>query len=171
MHRLFFALWPTERVKQSVIEAALPFTKSLDGRVIRPHNLHMTLHFIGQASEDVKKNMDAAAQAVIAKSFTLELDHLGHFSRAKVFWMGAMKVPAGLIALHKRLGDALAECGYQCDKRPYNPHVSLMRKCTETDIEQQQFSISWPVHEFVLVESVQDKTGVNYRVIEQYPLS
>jgi len=169
--RLFFALWPTEPVRKSIVEAALPVSQKIKGRIIQPHNLHITLHFIGQVSEDIKDCMHNAAHAVAGKSFHVDLDRFGHFPRAKVFWMGAQVLPAELTRLHDKLGDALEKCGYQCDKRPYNPHVTLMRKCMRINAGQPGFSIPWAVNEFVLVESIQDVSGVNYQVIEHYPLS
>jgi 2'-5' RNA ligase len=171
VHRLFFALWPSSVARESVIEASLPVTRRLDGRTMQPHNLHITLHFIGQVSAEVKACMHEAAQTVNAESFSLNLDRFGHFSRAKILWMGPSTVPAELGRLHDKLGEALSGCGYECDKRPYSPHVTLMRKCKKIGGEQQGFSIPWAVNEFVLVESVQDVSGVNYQVIERYPLS
>lgn len=142
----------------------------VDGRKIQPHNLHITLHFIGQADEQLKDCIHAAAQTVGGRTFSLELDCVGHFRRARIFWMGTQSIPVELSGLHTELGEALSECGYQQEKRPYNPHVSLMRKCARPVLTLQNFSIRWPVDEFVLVQSIQDAAGVNYQVIERYPL-
>jgi len=169
--RLFFAFWPSELVRKSVVEAVLPVVRNLRGHVIQPHNLHITLHFIGQVSAEVKACIHEAAQTVTGESFSVNLDYFGHFSRAKILWMGPSTVPAELIRIHDQLGEALERCGYQCDKRPYSPHVTLMRKCKKISSRQQEFSILWTVNEFVLVESIQDNSGVNYQVIERYPLS
>ncbi len=169
--RLFFALWPSDLVRKAVVQAALPLTRKFDGRIIQPHNLHITLHFVGQVSEEAKQCMHDAAGTVIGKSFLIDLDHFGHFPRAKILWMGSREIPAELRQLHDKLGEALSDCGYQCDKRPYSSHVTLMRKCRRTGVPQEKFSIPWTVDEFVLVESIQDASGVHYQVIEHYPLS
>jgi len=70
---------------------------------------------------------------------------------------------------------ALENCGYQTEKRLFSPHATLKRKCvnplTKQIADQIYFSIPWFVSEFVLVESLSDKQGVNYKVIEKYPLS
>ena len=168
--RLFFALWPPQRVRQSIIKTSSPLLNKLGGRKIQPRNIHVTLHFIGQADEQVKGCMHQAAQKVAGRAFPLVLDCFGHFRRAKIFWMGTQNVPVELSNLHTELGKALSECGYQQEKRSYNPHLSLMRKCASPVLTRQNFSISWPVDEFVLVESIQDAAGVNYQVIERYPL-
>lgn len=171
MYRLFFALWPDEKVRHSIVETFTVTSPQMRGRVIQPHNLHITLHFIGQVSGDVKQRMHAVAQTVVGESFVVGLNCFGHFPKVKIFWMGPQKPPVELTQLHNKLGDALSKCGYQCDSRPYNPHVTLMRNCIEPVIRQPEFTIPWTVDEFVLVESSQGVSGVNYRVVEQYPLS
>jgi len=130
----------------------------------------MTLHFIGQATDDDKACMHTAAQSVTAEPFSVELNQLGLFKRAKILWIGPNKLPAELILLHDKLGDALSSCGYECEKRPYRPHVTLKRECTKNNLEGQLFSIPWTISEFVLVESVAGESGVNYQVLERYPL-
>lgn len=169
--RLFFALWPSELIRKSVVEAALPVVRKLEGRIIQPHNLHITLHFVGQVSEDMKDCIHDAARTVSGKSFHIDLDRFGHFSKAKILWIGPHELPGELILLHDKLGEALSKCGYKPDKRPYNPHVTLMRKCRKTCSVTTGLSIPWAVNEFVLVESIQDVSGMSYQVIEHYPLS
>ena len=170
-HRLFFALWPTDQVRQSIVELISQLPQQINGRVIQPQNLHETLHFVGQVTESTKDCMHAAAQSVNAQTFQLNLDCFGHFPKAKIFWIGSQTMPARLVHLHKKLGDAIADCGFKCETRPFSPHVTLMRKCSKPGTAQRAFSLPWRVEEFVLVESITYKEGVNYQVIEKYPLS
>ena len=169
-HRLFFALWPSEQVRRSIADVALPVSSQLEGRVIQPRNLHITLHFIGQVTEETKRCMHTAAQSVSGKSFDVKLDYLGYFKRAKILWIGPKQLPDDLVHLHQSLGEALSFCGYETEERKYNPHVSLMRKCTRPESVPHELAISWTIKEFVLVESIQTESGVNYQVIECYPL-
>lgn len=168
--RLFFALWPSQQVRRSIVDAALPLSSQLEGRVIRPQNLHITLHFIGQVTEETKRCMHTAAQSVSVGSFNVKLDHFGYFKRAKILWIGAKQLPDELVRLHQDLGEALSPCGYKSETRQYNPHVSLMRKCESPKAIQHELAVPWPVDEFVLVESIQIESGAEYRVIEHYPL-
>ena len=169
--RLFFALWPSERVRESIVQVAQPLTARLDGRCIQPHNLHLTLHFVGQVSEEVKQCMHEAAGSLTEKAFSIDLDNFDHFHRANILWMGARKVPAELTVLYDKLGEALSYCGYEYEKRRYTPHVSIMRKCRGINVAHENFSIYWKVNEFVLVRSEQGVSSVNYQVVERYPLS
>lgn len=168
-NRLFFAIWPTDQIRLS-IDGAFSRCPQKNGRVMQIRNLHLTLHFLGQVVEPDRECMHLAAQSINAEQFQLDLDCLGHFARAKIFWMGAHNIPAQLSLLHEKLGDALADCGFKRDQRTYTPHVTLMRKCVDPVLGYEDFSVPWHVKEFVLVESVQGSAGVEYRVIETYPL-
>jgi len=135
-----------------------------------PRNLHVTLHYLGQVTGSFRACVHAAAQTVNAEPFQLDLDRFGCFPRAKILWMGSQAVPAQLMHLHKNLGIAITDCGFKYDERPFTPHVTLMRKYNKTDNDQLDFTIPWAVNDFVLVESIQDKMGVCYRVLERYPM-
>ena len=169
--RLFFALWPAKQTRQAIIEVLSSQSLPVKGRLIIPENLHVTLHFLGPVSEESKACMQAAAQSVEAVSFSLELDRFGYFPRAKIFWLGPRETPAALAELYRRLGRAIAVCGYPFEARGYTPHISLMRKCVKPEAGPADFSIPWHVDEFVLVESTTTASGAHYRVIEKYALS
>ena len=168
--RLFFALWPSAKVRQSIAETAAPLLHGMDAGIIAPEDFHITLHFIGSVTDEEKDCLHQAARKVTFQPFGLSLDCFGFFDKARVFWMGMQAAPAELSRLHENLGEALSACDYQPDSRPYSPHVSLLRKARNSDINYQAFSINWHVDEFVLVESVSGPEGVNYKVIEKYPL-
>lgn len=170
-HRLFFALWPSDQVRQSIVDVFYSLPQKIKGRVMRPHNLHATLHFVGQVTEPTKDCMHVAAQSVNAEAFQLDLDCFGHFPKAKIFWMGTPNPPVQLVLLHKKLGAAIEDCGFNADTRPFSPHVTLMRKHSGPVPAKTEFSIPWRVEEFVLVESITYKEGVKYQVIEKYPLT
>lgn len=170
-HRLFFALWPSDQVRQSIVEQLSGLSPRLNGRVMQQQNLHVTLHFVGQVTESTKDCMHAAARSVDAEAFQLDLDKFGHFPKARIFWMGAQYLPVQLTQLHKKLGVAIEDCGFHIETRLFSPHVTLLRKCSESIPAHVNFSIPWLVEEFVLVESITYKEGVKYQVIEKYPLT
>ena len=169
-HRLFFALWPTGQVRQSIIDVLSSLPPQVNGRVVQQDNLHATLHYVGQVTEPMKDCMHAAAQSVKAERFQLNLDHLGLFPKAKIFWMGTQSTPDQLMQLYKNLGLALEGCGFVVDKRAFSPHLTLLRKCRGPVPEKLDFSIPWHVEEFVLVESITYQEGVKYQVLERYSL-
>ena len=169
-HRLFFALWPSDEVRQAIVEALSRLPAQLDGRVMQTQNLHATLHYVGQVTESTKDCMHAAAQSVKAEGFQLNIDRLGLFPKAKIFWMGAQNTPEQLMQLHVKLGTALEDCGFVTDKRAFALHLTLLRKCRGPVPAETGFSIPWRVEEFVLVESITYKEGIKYQVLERYSL-
>ncbi len=169
-YRLFFALWPSPWVRKAIVQTASPLLDEMHGRPIQAENLHITLHFIGSVTQHKKDCLQQAAKAVIAQPFNLSLDCFGTFRKARIFWMSAQKLPAELSLLHDHLEEALSACDFHGDERPYSPHLSLLRKGDEAGDGFPDFSINWPVDEFVLLESVTDSDGIHYKVIEKYPL-
>lgn len=169
--RLFFALWPTDQVRHAIVETFSQLPPSVEGRIMQPHNLHVTLHFVGSVTNEIKDCMHTAAQTISSEPFECHLDQFGSFRRARILWMGCQNVSVELRQLHNKLGVTLENCGYQTEKRIFSPHVTLKRKCVSPFTNQTGFSIPWLVNEFVLVESLIDKQGVNYQVIEKYPFS
>lgn len=171
-HRLFFALWPSEEVREQIAQAFKRAPQSsMNGRKVPPSNYHISLHFIGNVDSDMQQCLHRAAQSVMAEDFQLTLDRYGHFYKPRVFWLGCQQVPVALTNLQQQLGDALAACGYQTDSRPYAPHVTLMRKLLRPGELASITDIQWRAEEFVLVESKSTTEGVRYEVLERYPLS
>lgn len=180
-YRLFFALWPTDKVRQLILDRYSLVSSQVSGVVMRPDNLHVTLHFIGRVIEHEKACLHKAAQSVRANSFCFDLSCFDSFQKAKIFWMGPQTIPTELSELQRRLGIALATCGYESDNRPYKPHVTLLKnfkggniacdKNPQIILPAPSDDVTWEVTEFVLVESVSSSRGINYQVIEKYPLS
>lgn len=168
-HRLFFALWPTDQVRLSIINEFYGLPQQ-EGIVIDPANVHLTLHFLGVVDESSAACLHAEAQALNAQKFCLDLDTFGHFDKTKIFWMGAGIVPDQLTNLHRMLEIVLMNCGYKAESRRYTPHVTLMRNYQQLDFSQSDFSIHWKIDDFSLVESIRDTNGVTYKVIARYPM-
>lgn len=170
-HRLFFALWPSDDVRNAIM---FRFNQSpqagLRAKQVVPDNLHITLHFIGNVTDQQRECLHLAAKSIKADPFTLELDRYGHFYKARVFWLGCNQLPDALKQLHARLAEVFVNCGYTPEKRPYAVHVTLLRKLLKPGPLVQPAPIVWPVYDFVMVESITDQEGVLYRVIERYPL-
>ena len=168
--RLFFALWPNDHIRKLIVERLKQLPTPKNGRPIQPENLHITLHFVGSVNEDIQACMQKAAATVCAEGFICHLDRYGYFSRPKTLWLGSQDTPVALTDLYNQLGEALADCGYSVGKRPFTPHITLIRKCTQTDLPEAGFSLDWAIDAFALLASQSDQHGVTYQLIERYPL-
>ncbi len=95
-------------------------------RVVSPHNLHITLKFIGATAATALPDIIRAMQEAIAghHAFTLQLRGAGRFQSA--LWLGVAP-NAALSALASALNAALAPLGFAPETKPYRPHLTLAR--------------------------------------------
>lgn len=175
--RIFFALWPNDNIRQQLSHAfnASPYC-NLPGKLYKPENLHLTLHFIGHVDAQQFNCMQSCAEKVQASAFNLQIQSFGVFKRAQVLWLAAKNNPAALNDVYSKLATELTNCGYIIPERLFNPHITLMRKFKSDvlpgDNNQQLIKpIEWQVNDFVLVESITTSTGVQYLPLTSYPLN
>lgn len=123
MMRLFVALEPEPGVRQALADLqgrlrALGVT----GRYLSPVHLHLTLAFIGMWPEDISGLLPPVRQP-----FSIALNGLGVFPEAKVLWAGVQPSQA-LSGLADHVRDALSAAGIPYDRKPFFPHMTLVRK-------------------------------------------
>ena len=140
-------------------------------RFIANSNLHMTLHFIGNVSIAEKKCLETQARLVNAEPFECILDCSGYFKKPGVLWFGCQAAPKALYDLHSNLGKQIVQCAYTPETRPYAPHVTMVRKIIKVPEPIPFEPLHWQVNRFVLVESLPVSSGVQYEVVESYPLA
>jgi 2'-5' RNA ligase len=159
--RLFYALWPEDAVR-SHLNA---LQSGLQGRVTRSANLHLTVAFLGDRESTLLPLLCGILDELPATPLELTLDCIGYFSQRKIVWAGTEHVPAGLTVLHAALNGALAAHGVNIDTPPaFRPHVTLARDAPQP-AEQRIAPILWSADHVALVESVNEKDGVYYRVL------
>jgi 2'-5' RNA ligase len=168
--RLFFALWPDTTLRASLQDAADSIVLNSAARRVPTANLHLTLHFIGNVYFDEMACLRERARDVEAAAFELTIDQQGFFSRPRVAWLGCSLLPDALGELHRQLGARLQCCGYRPETRPYHPHVTVARKAGPIDADAAFTPLRWPVDRFSLIEVQPFENGVQYRVVESYPL-
>ena len=168
--RLFFALWPETELQQQLARAAAALLPEHAGRRVRVENLHGTLVFLGAVNAEQRVCVEAAATAVRADSFTLNLDRFGYFRRPQVAWLGTSQPPMALNALVTQLNHGCAACGFPPEPRPYALHVTVARKLRSDPGRPPFMALTWPVERFALVESASAEDGTHYRPLRFWPL-
>lgn len=146
-HRLFIALDLPEPVRRRLARLVADAPSGV--RPVRPEQLHLTLHFIGDTD-------DAAVAALVAAlatcgtsqpsrrtaevsplrpeetsrpGFAIDITGVGVFpprGRPAVLWAGVAD-DDDLRGLHAAVASALASCGHAAEPRPWVPHVTLAR--------------------------------------------
>ena len=171
VERLFFALWPDQKVRESLSEAYAKIPQlSGQGRLVNPANFHITLHFLGNIPvQQVACFLDYARQ-VQSQPFQLEITQSGYFKKPQISWLAPVEIPRALIKLQGLLGRKIRNCGFQPEVRTFRPHVTMARKITQNFKMQQIETINWHVDSFALVESVSWSGSVEYQVKSSFPL-
>lgn len=97
--RLFFAIdLPDEARAQIIAWRAVHFA-SEDGRPVAAANLHLTLAFLGNVSNDKQRALAQLAGRIRQPGFTLHLNDAGQWLRSRVVWLGMRQPPRGLLQL------------------------------------------------------------------------
>lgn len=123
MQRLFTALSLPEKTAEQL--SILQPVAGGPVRAVETAQLHITLHFIGQA--DTSKLADILRQ-VQAPAFSLQIEGLGKFEAngAFVLWAGVQK-NEGLMTLYQKIAAVLSAHGYPGVSMNYIPHITLAR--------------------------------------------
>ncbi len=94
-------------------------------------NLHLTLVFLGDQSEETLEQIAVSMLSVgrLRAGFRVGCRGLGSFParhRARVLWLG-LEPTSPLVKLQQQLSTELVRCGIPKEQRPFNPHLTLGR--------------------------------------------
>lgn len=171
MSRLFFALWPDDRVRAELAAQRDHIARGYAGRATRPDTLHLTLLFLGDVDELRVPTLLACGDRVKSAAFNLHIDACSHFSEARVVaWLGCTEPPAALFALHHALMTEVRAAQFAVDEIVYQPHITMARSCTIFPSPHPTPIVDWPVESFVLIDSRRTEAGPIYRVLKYWPL-
>ena len=168
--RLFFALWPAPEVQRALGEIARRAQHECGGRAVPHSNIHLTLVFLGNLPRERVAVLEAIAPTVQGHRFTLKVDRLEHWRHNRILWGGTRDIPEALQALVARMQEALAAAEFRFDRRPYVPHITLLRNARQAPAEDRSPEVSWPVESFALMESAPRERGREYRILRSWPL-
>jgi 2'-5' RNA ligase len=171
-HRLFFALWPSDALREEIMRNTRAWSAMIDGRAIAPANLHVTLKFLGSVPDSTVEGLRSVAAGIRARRFELQFDRLEVWSRAKVLVLGASRTPDELLALVDALQISSLPAEASAHAEEYRPHVTLARDVGSfSHALASPSTVNWSARDFALVESISTTIGSIYRVIGRWPLA
>lgn len=176
--RAFAASFPPFEVREEVLAAARRPPLGDRVRWARPENVHLTLKFLGDVQEEVLESVRAALGETCAvyAPFNVELAGLGAFPsarRARIIWAGVGEGSEQLRSLASDLDAALAPLGFERERRPYTPHLTLGRvqgRPANLDLPTIVGSFGFGVGSVELVESVLTPEGAVYETLDTFAL-
>jgi len=170
--RVFFALWPNRQQRAALAVWQARLHELCGGRVMRPDTLHTTLVFLGEVSQQRLEALQLAAQEVAFEPFELRFDMARYWGHNHIAFASPSSVPPQLQRLVDELEQRLTSHGFRFERRPYKPHVTLLRNAQWSDAELPTMpAVRWPVSDFVLVQSLSDEQGARYEVLARFAAS
>lgn len=122
--RLFVAIRFSEDIRRALLEASKSLrAQTVSGNFTQPENLHLTLAFIGESNETGK--LRRVLDGLSAAPFPLTVGGTGRFG--DTFWVGVERSPA-LEKLADELRQSLLDAGFEIDRKPFRPHITLARQ-------------------------------------------
>jgi 2'-5' RNA ligase len=167
------------RRRLAKLRAQLPQSRWVD-----PDQSHLTLAFFGHQPLSLVPALVTALREVFARypALPLRLHNGGTFPPgrpARVAWVG-VRAPQELPTLQHDVADAAAAVlGWEPEKRPFHPHVTLAR-CSPTwprrtaerfhQEVQGAWGEEWTATEGVLYRSHLSPRGARYEVVDRLPM-
>ena len=131
--RLFFAVEIPPEAQKQIYESLSPLrTQAPEIRWIPFANLHITLKFLGEVSENVLPQVRKCAEDCVSEikpgPFEITFLRIGAFPKAKsprVIWCGVEESVETLSCLAEHLEIKLEALGFKKEKRPYRAHLTI----------------------------------------------
>ncbi|MCS7126376.1 MAG: RNA 2',3'-cyclic phosphodiesterase [Aigarchaeota archaeon] len=97
---------------------------------VEPENLHLTIWFLGELTEDKLKILLEEVNKIYFKEFELRIRGLGYFpggNRINVIWLGVEDPENMLKNILEQLLNYLGKKGFKYDERGFTPHLTIAR--------------------------------------------
>lgn len=132
MKRLFVAIEMPAPVRAiAAIAKALLEHELEEAGWVPPGNVHLTLKFLGDSPDErigliISKLRLALADSAACLCATTSFGAFPSGKRARILWLGIEDTPE-LKKIYDNIESALNELGFDFDKRPFRPHLTLAR--------------------------------------------
>jgi 2'-5' RNA ligase len=175
--RTFVAVFPPPEVREALFRAARDLPASKAFRLIGPEKLHITSKFLGHVAQDDLIRVEQALEQLRGRHepFEVETSGFGAFPserRARILWAGVGEGSGQLRTVARSVDDLLEPVGFERERRPYVPHLTLGRSrgrwAKFDDANVSPPTLRFTVSGVDLVESVPEGGGVTYSVLETY---
>ena len=163
-------------------------------RWVDPNGIHLTLAFLGELDDEHLGEAFHAAEEAAQKAIPFEyrikgLGTFGSQQQPRVIWIGVEELPSGKIQgsplhyIHGLLSKALELRGFELEKRPFSPHLTLARIKQSLSLDARQrlqrllhsglaakSSAIFPARSLCVMKSELSRSGAKYTLLKAYPL-
>jgi 2'-5' RNA ligase len=121
-----------EITSQEVLDSIEKLQTSLKiaAKPVQVHNMHFTLLFLDEISDDMSRMVKAQLNTIEFSPFDITFEGVGAFPKPKfprVVWVGVDSIGGkNLVELAKKVEEKLSPLGFRPDKA-FKPHVTIFR--------------------------------------------
>ena len=172
--RAFVAVRPSAELREKFAEIQRDIQADMKVRWTRPDNIHVTLKFLGEISEEqtgiVREKLREMAKR--HSPFSLEFAGVGTFGN-RVVWVGCREGKDALLLLAADAEACGEAAGVPKEERPFQCHLTVGRPkgkgklVIPDDLREQVFGAE-KINSILLLESTLRPEGAIYEEIESY---
>ncbi|RUL52042.1 RNA 2',3'-cyclic phosphodiesterase [Lysinibacillus antri] len=182
-HHYFFAVKLPNEVKSFLNEWVQKNKKTFPfKRWVHEQDYHITLAFLGNVEKELLSQTVKSAKVLLkGQRFSLTLNKIGTFGAVKsprIFWAD-VEHSAELNNIQSFVYNHCLDLGFELDKKPFRPHITLARKWdSEQPFHQDSLTfittedgekLTFTVNEIILYESHIEETP-KYKEFASFPL-
>jgi len=102
---------------------------NIKAKPVELHNMHFTVQFLGEVSEDMVRKISDALNSIEFSVFSISFASIGVFPKPnfpRVIWIGTNDGVNELEKLAEMIRSKLSQLGFSPDKK-FKPHVTIFR--------------------------------------------
>jgi 2'-5' RNA ligase len=164
MKRLFIAIEIPKKLKEQITTELIAPLENV--KKVSEENLHITLCFIGDTSEEREKQIIKVLEKIEFKKFNSLVGGVGHFNE-RVLWLSIESIQ--LYELAEQISKTLII------DNEFNGHITIARTTDSTDFKKEFTKIrgkkinqTLKVKSFFLIESKPTKEGSIYSKVKEF---
>lgn len=182
--RAFFAVELPPVIQARMAEAQRMFAEAgADVKWVEPHNLHVTVRFLGEIDEPQRRTVEALAARVASRTapLPLQVSQVGAFPSLRaprVVWVGIEEGREPLVRMSEQLEEELVRAGFQQEERAFEAHATLGRVRSarrRTELVERLTQFAWPsapepfvADHLTLFHSVLSPSGPTYLPLARF---
>ncbi|MEM2918442.1 MAG: RNA 2',3'-cyclic phosphodiesterase [Candidatus Altiarchaeota archaeon] len=178
--RVFIAIPVPNELKDILLNLQSEFSQIGKFKLVEKENLHLTLKFLGEISDEEKNKVIEALESIKFESFNLSLASIGVFpseSYVRVIWVGISKGDEKIRELQNLVEQILSKLEFKKEKN-FHSHITLARVKWIDKIKMREILNKYKGKEFgsFYVESIDimkselKQRGPVYSLIRRIPL-
>ncbi len=101
-----------------------------DLKLVSPQNIHITLRFFGDISQNMAEKIFEAMKQIKFSPFPVQIKGLGVFpsmNYPRVVWAGMMQGAEQLTSIFSQLEPKIQALGFEPDRYGFSPHLTIAR--------------------------------------------